>query len=106
MLDIAEKLFGQIIHARLEAAIQQAVDLLENQYGFRKGHSTIDAIGSMEIASDAISGSRYSKRMCVVIALNVRNAFNSEKWHNIMLTLENLEVPLYLQRIMSSYLIK
>ena len=42
--------------------------------------------------------------MCAVIALDVWNAFNSAKWHNIMLALENLEVPPYLRRIISSYL--
>ena len=42
LLDIADKLFERIIHARLEAAIQQARDLSEND--FRKGRSTIDAI--------------------------------------------------------------
>ena len=42
--------------------------------------------------------------MCPVIALDVRNSFNSDKWHNIILALKNLEMPKYLRRIMSSYL--
>ena len=84
--------------------IQQAGDWSENQHGFRKSHSIINAIGRMvEIASDAINGSRFTKRMCAVIALDVRNSFNSSKLHNTMLALEHLEVPLYLRSIMSSY---
>ena len=32
------------------------------------------------------------------------NAFNSVTWHNIMLSLDNLKVPFYLRRTVSSYL--
>ena len=42
--------------------------------------------------------------MCAVIVLDVRNVFNSAKWYNIMLALENLEVLLYLRRTIFSYL--
>ena len=105
MLDIVGKLLERVIYTRLEAAIQQVGDLSDSQFGFRKGRSTIDAIERVvKIASGAIKGSRCTKRMCAIIALDVRNAFNSARWYNIMIALENLRVPLYLRRIVSSYL--
>ena len=86
MLYIVEKLFEQLLSTRLDAAILEAGGLSDNQFGFRKGRSTIDAIDRVvAVASDAISGSRCTKRMCAVIGLDIRNA-------------------LYLRRVISSYL--
>lgn len=102
---LAGKLFERVLHGRLEAAIERAGGLSDNQFGFRKGRSTVDAIGRVvPIATDAISGTRCTKRMFAVIALDVRNAFNSARWDNILLTLQTMGIPLYLRAIVSSNL--
>lgn len=104
MLDIAGKLFERVIGARLEAAIQEAGDLADSQFGFRKGRSTVDAIGRVVgLATNALQGSRCTKRMCAIIALDIRNAFNSAGWGDILGALEHLGVPLYLRSVISSY---
>lgn len=57
MLETAGKILERIIQQRIEAA----VDLLlaDNQYGFRKGRSTLDAINLVVgITKDAIAGTR------------------------------------------------
>ena len=88
MLDIAGKLFERIISARLKAAIQQVGGLCDNQFGFRKGRSTIDAINRMvSVTKNAVSGSWCTKRICAIIGLDIRNAFNTVRWDEIMLTL-------------------
>ena len=51
MLDIAGKLFEWIISVRLEAAIEQVGGLCDNQFGFRKGPSTIDATNMDGVSS-------------------------------------------------------
>ena len=77
---IAGKLFEHIISIRLEAAIQQVGGLSDKQFGFRKGRSTIDAIDRVvSVAENAVSGSRCTKRMCAIIGLDVRNAFNTTR---------------------------
>ena len=102
MLDITGKLFERIISVRLEAAIQQVDGLSDNQFGFRKGRSTIDAINTVvSVAENAVSGSRCTKRMYAIIGLDLQNA---ARWDKIMLALKDLSVPLYLQRVISSYL--
>ena len=66
MLDIAGKLFDRVISVRLEAAIQQVGGLSDNQFGFRKDRSTIDAIDRVvPVAENAVSGSRYT-HACVL----------------------------------------
>ena len=102
MLDIVGKVFEQVLSTRLDAAILEPGGLSDNQFGFR---STIDAIGRViAVASGAIGDSRCTKRMCAVIGLDIRNAFNSARWDYIMESLERLKVPLYLRRVISSYL--
>ena len=63
MLDIAVKLFERNISVRLEAAIEQVGGLYDNQFGFRKGRSTIDAINRVvSVAKNAVISSYLSNR--------------------------------------------
>ena len=65
MLDIAGNLSEWVIHTRLETC--------QNQFGFREGRSTINAIDWVEtLVSDAIITSSCTKRMCAIVALYVR----------------------------------
>lgn len=105
MLDTAGKIFERIIHQRIEAIVDPL--LADNQYGFRKGRSTLDAINLVvSTAKDAIAGTRWkggTKKYCLVATLDIRNAFNSANWDRIMQALEEKNVPGYLRRIVASY---
>ncbi|CAB0028338.1 unnamed protein product [Trichogramma brassicae] len=107
MLDTAGKIFKRIICGRLEAFTERPGGLSERQYGFRKGRSTIDAIEDViSTAREAITGKRWyrgTKKYCTVVTLDVRNAFNSARWDNILAALRRLLVPDYLLRIIASY---
>lgn len=105
MLDTAGKIFERIIHQRIEAVVEPL--LAENQYGFRKGRSTLDAINLVvRTAKDAITGTRWkggTKKYCLVATLDIRNAFNSANWDCTMQALQEKNVPGYLRRIVASY---
>ncbi|CAB0038989.1 unnamed protein product [Trichogramma brassicae] len=107
MLDTAGKILERIICDRLEAFTERPGGLSERQYGFRKGRSTIDAIEDVvSAAREAIAGKRWyrgSKKYCAVVTLDVRNAFNSARWDNILAALRRLLVPDYLLRIIANY---
>ncbi|CAB0040424.1 unnamed protein product [Trichogramma brassicae] len=107
MLDTAGKILERIICDRLEAFTERPGGLSERQYGFRKGRSTIDAIDDViSTAREAIAGKRWyrgTKKYCAVVTLDVRNAFNSARWDNILAALRRLLVPDYLLRIIASY---
>ncbi|CAB0030733.1 unnamed protein product [Trichogramma brassicae] len=91
MLDTAGKILERIICDRLEAFTERPAGLSERQYGFRKGRSTIDAIEDVIfVAREAIVGKRWyrgTKKYCAVVTLDVRNAFNSARWDNILVAL-------------------
>ncbi|CAB0033930.1 unnamed protein product [Trichogramma brassicae] len=53
--------------------------------------------------SPARDGTAAPKKYCAVVTLDVRNAFNSAPWDNILAALRRLLVPDYLLRIIASY---
>ncbi|CAB0038087.1 unnamed protein product, partial [Trichogramma brassicae] len=106
MLDTAGKILERIICDRLEAFTERPGGLSERQYGFRKGRSTIDAIEDViSVAREAIAGKRWYRgtmKYCALVTLDVRNAFNSARWDNILAALRRLLVPDYLLRIIAN----
>jgi hypothetical protein len=108
MLDTAGKLFEHLIKPRLTAAIQSAGDLSEKQYGFRKGRSTIGAVKDVVRAFQvAQQGNHYSRKIVLLATLDVRNAFNSARWADMLSALTDVfHIPDYLLRILHSYLSK
>lgn len=69
-----DKLYEKPIQIRLKVTISYSKDanaLESKQFAIRKARSTMQ------------QGNHFSKPICLVILLNVKNAFNSVKWKNI-----------------------
>uniref|UniRef100_A0ABD2X0I8 Reverse transcriptase domain-containing protein n=1 Tax=Trichogramma kaykai TaxID=54128 RepID=A0ABD2X0I8_9HYME len=104
MLDTAGKILERIICGRLEVYTEAPAGLSDCQHGFRRGRSTIDAIESVTTAArEAVGGAIGSRKYCAVVTLDVRNAFNSARWNNILAALERIRTPEYLLKIIYSY---
>lgn len=74
LINAPGKFMENMVKARLESEIESKSVLFENQTGFRKKRSTVDAIIRMSEAND-------SKYNCGrIIALDVQNAFNTAVW--------------------------
>lgn len=61
--------------------------LSENQFGFREGHSTVGAIQKVVKLVWWIElqfGTKRTKKIPVVVTLDIRNAFNSAFWQIIL----------------------
>lgn len=105
MLDTAGKLLERLISWRLEAFLTSSDGIADNQYGFRKKRSTIDAINVVtSIARFAARGAVQHRKLCVLITLDVKNAFNSANWGQIDKALIQKKVPAYLINLLRSYL--
>ena len=104
MLDTAGKILERIIYGRIEEVTDR--QLSDKQFGFRKGRSTLDTINLVvKTAKEANFGKRWKgreKEYCLVVALDIKNAFNSARWNRIMEALERMKIPRYLQK-MASY---
>lgn len=106
MLDSTGKLFERILCNRIgEFFITSQTGLSDNQYGFREGKSTVDAISRvMREVTDAAAGPIYRRELCVLVTLDVANAFNSASWAIIITALEKKKVPNYLIEVLRDYL--
>jgi hypothetical protein len=107
LIDTAGKLLEKILATRLNWAIGEAGDLSPMQFGFRKQRSTLDAIATVvDIAAKALEGTRWkggTKQYCVVLTLDIKNAFNTANWAKILSAIANFEVPEYLYCIIEDY---
>ena len=105
MLDNVGKVFEKLLRARLRSAVTLAGDLSQSQHGFRKGCSAIGAIKEVsEFVTGAWQADHRSRDTCVLVALDVKNAFNSVSWVDILDALGRFGVPAYLRRVLGDYL--
>ncbi|KAL4097352.1 hypothetical protein QTP88_022145 [Uroleucon formosanum] len=105
LLNTIGKLLERVIKGRMEKHLSDSDDLSDRQFGFRKGRSTVDAIQRvMDTVNKAGSGPLYNRKLCVVVALDVANAFNSARWGSIITAVREKHFPKYLVHILQSYL--
>nr|CAH7715473.1 unnamed protein product [Callosobruchus chinensis] len=105
VLDAAGKLLEHLILGRLVNHIESNDSLSCNQFGFRKGRSTIGAIEKIvAIARQAAVTVNRRKRICALVALDIKNAFNSAPRQKIVEELERIGVDRYVIRLVASYL--
>ena len=82
LLDTMGKLLEEMILQKLQGHMVQENGLSENQFGFRKGRSTVDAIQAV-VGIDAKARRETGKRkgFCALISIDIRNAFNTARWN-------------------------
>ena len=74
------KLLEEMILQRLQGHMVRENGLSENQFGFWKGRSTVDAIQAVvDIATNARRGTGKRKGFCALISIDIRNAFNTAR---------------------------
>ncbi|CAD7080109.1 unnamed protein product [Hermetia illucens] len=105
LLDTVGKVLERVIYNRLLPVVESQGGLSDRQYRFRKARSTIDAIKLVTgLAEDAIHRKGSSSKYCVVVTLDVKNAFNSANWNLIRKSLAKVGIPAYLAAIVDSHL--
>lgn len=94
------KVFEHIILFRLTSLSDP---LSERQFGFRHGRSTLDVINKLR---DIYAGKHdvKGKKALAILTLDVKNAFNSLSWLDIIKSLEGKNAPAYLVNLIKSYL--
>ena len=105
LLDGVGKLFERLILCRLNAHLDAEDGLSNLQFGFRRGRSTCDALRCViEQAERAARGPARNRHLCAVVAIDVKNAFNSAPWLRIDAALQKRGFPGYLVRLLRSYM--
>jgi hypothetical protein len=79
------KTLERILADRLLREIEAGEGLSDRQFGFRKGRSTVDAIKCIAgIAEEEMGKTLKTRKLVLMIALDIRNAFNSVSWKDIV----------------------
>jgi len=104
MFNTIGKMFERVLKRRLEAHLGLE-GLSENQYSFRRGKSTMDAIEKVLAIVNHINSVPWRRReLCALVSIDVANAFNTVPWEKIGEALRRKNVPFYLIRILRDYL--
>lgn len=100
LLDEVSKLFERVLTARLVRCMSP--DLHPTQFGFRRGRSTIEAIGRVkELAEEAMARGG----VLLAVSLDISNAFNTLPWETVIVALQFHRVPRYLQAVIADYFV-
>jgi len=103
LLDGAGKLLERLLLNRLLPHTE--INLSSQQFGFRRFRSTTDAIQEVvKTAREAGRGAVQNRRLCAVVTIDVKNAFNTAPWRLVDEALQRSSVPEYLVRILRSYM--
>jgi len=101
LLNEMGKTLERIIADRLNRIIENTSALNNNQYGFRKGRSTLDAI--QNIRKNTLKFTREGLFVAMV-CIDIKNAFNSIPWSTIQRGIDKIDIPSYIREILKSYL--
>lgn len=105
LLNSMGKLYEQMILQRLMSEIEKGEGLSEMQFGFRPKLSTLNALSEiMQQKQIAAQGKWPNRSLCLLVTLDIRNAFNSTPWNGIISELTRRKISTYLINLIKSYL--
>ncbi|XP_067216855.1 uncharacterized protein [Linepithema humile] len=100
-LDESAKLFERVIVSRIHDHLESTASLSDNQYGFRRGRSTLDAILKLR---EIVRGELDMGKLVLGVSFDIENAFNSIPWGVVRGAIATLGFPGYLYKIICAYL--
>lgn len=101
ILSLLDKVFEKIIHKRLVNFADQNSIINHQQFGFRREHSTVHQVKRVV---NFIEANKKNRKSTGIIFLDIEKAFDTI-WHNgLIFKLNSFGFPIYLQRIIHSYL--
>lgn len=101
LLNTAGKFLERLVLDRLEEELKDRGGFSSMQFGFVKGKSTLDAIFEVVRFTEI---SRSHKHFCVIVTLDIKNAFNTANWNIIKNSMREKSFSQYLIKIIDSYL--
>lgn len=97
------KILERVLASRMEAWMNNNPDskLVNTQYGFRKMHSTYDALWQVQ---SFVNRAIEENAVVIGVSLDITNAFNTIRWQHIRKALREKGFPDYIRRIVDDYL--
>jgi len=105
LLDGSGKVLERLLLERLISHIDSVGALSSLQFGFRRSRSTMDAIHQVLCAARAAGrGAVQNRDLCILVTIDVKNAFNTAPWQLIDAALRRCATPDYMINILRSYM--
>ncbi|XP_046629480.1 uncharacterized protein LOC124309685 [Neodiprion virginianus] len=101
LLSVLGKTLERVVDTKIKDHLKNRGFLSKNQYGFREGLSTIDAVDRV---TTAIRQKTKRKGWVAGVCIDIKNAFGSIPWPEIMEAAATAELPNDLTGILRSYL--
>lgn len=103
LLSTTGKLFESLIARRLQQALGED-GLSGDQYGFRPKRSTVNAVERVcKIVKAEMSRTLKTRKLCLMVTVDIRNAFGTAPWRAMVDALKEKSVPWYITRLIKSY---
>ena len=94
-----------MIGSRLDMEVKTQNPISERQYAFMPGRSTTQAMSRvLQIAENELGKTRATRKLCLLVTIDISNAFNSARWSEVMKAVVSKGVSQGTQRILMSYL--
>lgn len=103
LINVFGKLLESVVKERIERELEEKGGLADGQHGFRKGRSTMSAMREVLRIGQAAKSKKKSERWCILITLDVRNAFNSASWKGIVEAMRRRGMSQYLINLILDY---
>lgn len=105
LINVLGKFLEQLLTKRMWEEIHRSGGLSKFQFGFCPGKSTIDAIMAVQESVNKVSMVPWNQKgFCVLVTLDVQNAFNMTPWRGVIEEIKKREIPTYLVKMICSYL--
>jgi len=101
LLNCLSKVLERILHERILEFCNENDILPNNQFGFRKGHSTVHAL--LRMYEEAIMGFN-DRKITIAAFLDIKKAFETMWIEGLIYKLIKMKFPNYLIKIILSYL--
>ncbi|CAK9834354.1 Putative 115 kDa protein in type-1 retrotransposable element R1DM [Anthophora retusa] len=99
LINTMGKVLEKVIERRLQEEVKDKINI--GQFGFSKGMETIDAVRKVtEIIQERMKKGMY----VIAVSLDIKNAFNSVGWDQIIKNMEGMGINEALRDIIGSYL--
>lgn len=101
LLEVPGKIFERVINKRLRQHLTINDMYNENQFGFRQGRGTTEALA---IASEKIASSKADKGQCTLVLRDISKAFD-KVWHlGLKYKVLQLNLPLIFEKLLCDFL--
>ncbi|XP_075215241.1 uncharacterized protein LOC142321134 [Lycorma delicatula] len=94
-----------MLAARITREVEEGEGISPNQFGFWRERTTVLAANKViNWALEVKSGTWRTRRIPLLVSLDVRNAFGTVKWSQIHRALQAKNISPYLRRQVAKYL--